>query len=144
MNFSGRPNHVNFSILYSRRWTFQPTRNRTPPRRRGTSFIPEHRAKAEGEIKIQNLAVRPGGIEVNVPNALTADGRTFTVSLDGADPPVPVETVVGSTQWSKVAVPPGQYKVVVRSKRSGADVQGSRIVKVEPGAVATTEIKLPE
>lgn len=102
------------------------------------------RAKAEGEIKIQNLAVRPGGIEVNVPNALTAGGRTFTVSLEGADPPIPEETVVGSTIWSKIAVPPGQYKVVVRSKRSGADVQGSRIVKVESGAVATTEIKLPE
>lgn len=32
---------------------------------------------------------------------------------------------------------------MVRGKRSGVDVQGSRIVKVEPGAVATTEINLP-
>jgi hypothetical protein len=104
----------------------------------------QQRAKVEEEMKIQNLAVRPGGIEVNIPNALTADGRTFTVSLEGADPPVPVEAVVGSTQWSKIAVPPGQYKVVVRGKRSGADVLGSRIVKVESGAVTTTEIKLPE
>jgi hypothetical protein len=95
-------------------------------------------------MKIQNLAVRPGGIEVNIPNALTVDGRTFTVNLEGADPPVPAETVVGSTQWSKIAVPPGQYKVVVRGKRSSADVQGSRIVTVESGAVATTEIKLPD
>jgi hypothetical protein len=104
----------------------------------------QQRPKVEEEMKIQNLAVRPGGIEVNIPNALTADERTFAVSLERADPPVPAETVVGSTQWSKIAVRPGQYKVVVRGKRSGADVQGSRIVKVESGAVTTMEIKLPE
>lgn len=103
----------------------------------------QQRTKAEEEMKIQNLAIRPGGIEVKVPNALITDGRSFTVSLEGVDPPIPAETVVGGTQWSKVAVPPGQYKVVVRSRRSGVDVQGSRIVKVESGAVATTEIELP-
>jgi hypothetical protein len=103
----------------------------------------QQRAKVEEEMKIQNLAIRPGGIEVKVPNALTTDDRSFTVSLEGADPPVPIETVVGGTQWSKVAVPPGQYKVVVRSHRSGVSVQGSQIVKVESGAVATTEIDLP-
>lgn len=61
----------------------------------------QQRAKIEEEMKIQNLAIRPGGIEVKVPNALTTDNRSFTVSLEGADPPVPIETVVGSTQWSE-------------------------------------------
>lgn len=103
----------------------------------------QQRAKVEEEMKIQNLAMRPGGIEVKVPNALTTDDRSFTVSLEGAVPPVPIETVVGGTQWSKVAMPPGQYRVVIRAKRSGVDVQGNRIVKVESGAVAMTEIELP-
>jgi hypothetical protein len=106
--------------------------------------LEQQRSKMEEQIQAQTVAAITGGIDLSVPNALTTDNRSFTVSLEHGTTKIPPETVVGATHWVRVAVAPGQYKVVVRAKRSGADVESSRIVKVESGAVANTEIKLPD
>src|SRR5271165_1911555 len=96
----------------------------------------QQRTKLEDDLKAQKAAARPGGIELKVSNALTADDRSFSVSLEGTKPQMQPETVVGGTEWSKPDVPPGQYKLVVKAKRSGAGVQASRVVTVVSGEVA--------
>ena len=103
----------------------------------------QHRTKLEEDLKAQRAATRPGGIEVKVSNAMTLDDRSFSIWLEGVTPPAQPEVVVGSTVWSKANVAPGQYKLVVKGKRSGSDVQASRIIKVESGAVASAEVELP-
>jgi hypothetical protein len=104
----------------------------------------QHRTKLEEDLKAQKVATRPGGLEVKVSNAMTLDDRSFSIWLEGGTPPAQPEVVVGSTVWSKANVAPGQYKqLVVKGKRSGADVQASRIIKVESGAVASAEVELP-
>ncbi|MGA2904890.1 MAG: SLATT domain-containing protein [Candidatus Korobacteraceae bacterium] len=107
-----------------------------------TSFE-EQRAKAEQEFKARNLAVRPGAIELKVSNALTADDRRFTVTLEGAPPPIPAETVEGAVEWSRASIPPGQYRLLVTALKGGKSVRASKIVKVGPDAVANAEIELP-
>jgi hypothetical protein len=106
--------------------------------------LEQQRTKIEEQIKVQTAAAPPGGIEVTVPNALTMDDRSFTVSFETGTSKPPPETVVGAIHWARVAVAPGQYKIVVRAKKSSAEVEASSIVKVESGTVANTEIKLPD
>lgn len=101
------------------------------------------RTKLEEDLKAQKAAARPGGIEVTVPNAVTADDRSFSVWVEGTTPALQAEIVVGGKTWSKANVRPGQYNLVVKAKRSGADVQVSRIIKVESGEVTATELELP-
>lgn len=104
----------------------------------------EQRTKAEQDMKARNVATRPGSIELKVPNALTADGHKFTVLLDGTKPPTPEETVEGSTGWSRTMVLPGQYRLIVSALRKGEKVQASKIVKVEPDAISSVDMELPE
>ena len=103
----------------------------------------QQRTKLQDDLKAQKAATRPGGIEVKVSNALTLDDRSFLVQLEGTTPATQPETVVGATGWSKHDVPPGQYKLVIKAKRSGADVQASRVVKVASGEVTPVELELP-
>jgi hypothetical protein len=103
----------------------------------------QQRTKLEEELKAQKAATRPGGIEVKVSNAITLDDRSFSIWLEGTTPPAQPEVVVGSTVWSEANVAPGQYKLVVKGKRSGADVQASRIIKVASGEVASAEVEMP-
>ncbi len=103
----------------------------------------EQRTKAEQDLKSRNLAARPGSIELKVTNALTTDGRKFTVLLDGTRPPTPEESVEGSTGWSRTMVLPGHYKLVVTALRGGNKVQASKVVTVEPDTIAAVEMELP-
>jgi hypothetical protein len=103
----------------------------------------QERSKVEANIKARTLAARPGAIEVKVPGALTADGRAFTISLEGVNIDALSERIEGAIDWSKNSVVPGQYKVSVKAARSGVSIQASKIVKVEPGLVTSVEIQLP-
>lgn len=103
----------------------------------------EQRSKMEETLKSQKAAAAPGGIELKVSNALGADNRAFTISLESQDYRSQPETVSGATSWSVANIDPGQYKLVVSATRAGVVVQASRIVKVVAGEVAAVEMELP-
>ena len=103
----------------------------------------QEKQKALQESKARNTAVRPGAIELKVVNAETVDNGEFTVSLEGSSAPATSEKLEGSNCWSKTAVAPGQYRVVVSASRGGKRVQASKIIKVEAEAVVDAEVELP-
>ena len=103
----------------------------------------QERQKAEQDLKARTTAVRPGAIELKVVNAETVDNGEFNVSLEGSSTPAISEKLEGSNCWSKTAVAPGQYRVVVWAARAGKRVQASKIIRVEADAVADAEVELP-
>lgn len=103
----------------------------------------EQRAKLQEDLKMQKATTKTGGIEVKVSNAMTLDGRSFAIWLEGTGAQHPPEVVVGSTLWSIVNIVPGQYKMIVKGRRSGAEVMASRIVKVTPDEAVSVEVELP-
>lgn len=100
--------------------------------------------KLKEDLEARREASRPGGIELIVWNALTADDRTFLVEMEGLTEKLPSETVLGGMKYSKSNLTPGPYTLVVRARRSGKEVRVSRIVKIEPGQVVIVEADLPE
>jgi len=103
----------------------------------------EQRLKMDETLKAQKAATMPGGIELKVSNALGADNRSFTMSLEGPNRPARLETVMGAMCWSMSNIDPGQYTLLISATRAGVGVQVSRIVKVTPGEVAIIEVELP-
>ena len=134
----------NMVLDETKAWAAEFQSNMTQLEKDVRASFEQQRAKAEQDMKAHNVFGRPGAIELKVTNALACDGHKFTVVLDGTKPPRPAETVEGSTDWSSSTVPPGQYKLIVSALRGGKKVQASKIVKVDPDAIASVEMALPE
>jgi hypothetical protein len=109
------------------------------------------RQKAEDEQKAQldrgaaerRKAAEPGSLEATVVNARTADGFSFKAKLATNDGVFVEADVSNSESWAQLAVPAGNYKLIVTATVKSKAVSGEKIVSVKPGETTIAQIALP-
>lgn len=95
----------------------------------------------QGE-KDREAAAKRGGIELTVTNADKTDGFGFDVVLEGQSSRS-ADSVSNARVWTRIGILPGQYRIVVNAKRSGAATSTSKIAVVAPGATTEVSATLP-
>lgn len=100
----------------------------------------------KGELekaKAAQTQKEPGALEVNIPNAPTAQNSKVQINLEGPSGPLAEEILEGGNKWVRLGVAPGQYKVAIRAMINGAPAANVAAILVKSGEIAKTEIQLP-
>lgn len=100
------------------------------------------KAQVEKKAREDDLANRPGAIELTVTNANKTDGFTFEVVLEGSTHRS-VDSVSNATVWTRINNRPGQYRVIVNAATNGKPVSTSAIVTISPWDTASASVILP-
>jgi hypothetical protein len=95
-------------------------------------------SELEKAARTQQEQLKPGAIDLTVPNAIQVAPAGFDVYVDGTK----MATVVG-TSWQMAHVPPGIHRVGVSANVSGKWLDASGIADVPAGSVAKVSLPLP-
>jgi SMODS and SLOG-associating 2TM effector domain 2 len=111
------------------------------------------RAKAEQDLKAaqakekseREAAGQPGSVEVTISNAAAMDAFAFEATLANAREVFATETVSGSQTWALIAVPAGQYRLIVKAhqKSKPLTVMSAITVTARENTKATLTLPAP-
>jgi hypothetical protein len=96
----------------------------------------------EDAVRQSEQAAKPGSIELTLTNGDKTDGFRFDVRLESARDKFS-DTASNSKVWTRINVPPGQYKLTVDAKAKGSAIATSMVLDVKPGETAKPSLTLP-
>jgi hypothetical protein len=100
------------------------------------------KAQVDQAIKDKESAAKPGSIELTLTNADKTDGFHFDVSLEGTTDKF-TDSVSNSKVWTRIRIPPGQYRLSVDAKVNGIALATSMILDVKPAETSKPTLALP-
>jgi hypothetical protein len=103
----------------------------------------QEKAKAEREKADKEQAAQPGAIDASVSNASATDDFQFEAKLENKSSIVATEPVKGAESWTKLDVPPGQYKLTITGIVKKRQLASSTLLVVKPGATTDVKLALP-
>jgi len=90
----------------------------------------------------EKVAAPPGAITVDLPNADTAAPGKVQVKLENAEGTVTDETLTGKKAWTRLNVPPGQYKISATGLVDGKLASADAVVVVKSGEILQKALTL--
>ncbi|MGA2134246.1 MAG: SLATT domain-containing protein [Bryobacteraceae bacterium] len=99
-------------------------------------------AKVEQARQDRAAADKRGSLELTVPDADTAVGSEFLVTLEPPTGALPAEKVSNTKVWVKTAVPPGHCKITVTATVAGKTVSNQAVVDIPPGEIFKASVPL--
>jgi len=126
----------------TRQWATEFQNNLAQMEKDLKSQVDTLKAQVDKAQKDKEAAAKAGAIELTVTNADKTDGFSFDVVLEGQSLKF-TDSVSNAKVWTRIDTAPGQYRVVINAKKSGAVTSVSKVADVSPGETEEISVSLP-